>query len=206
VGKKKACAPQQSQKPAAEQVWCLIGSGPSLTAAQVEAVKDQNVVATNDNWRWMRHWSGPARRAVYACDPDWWDHWHAEIECDAELWTQDKGAAQKYNLNHIESKALFNLSARDSGFIHQGRNSGFQAMNLAYLWGATKIILLGYEMQVTDKTHWFGDHPKQLQRKSPYAGFISAFKTIEVGDCEIINCSINSALDCFPKMSIEDAL
>ena len=62
-------------------------------------------------------------------------------------------------------------------------------------------------MQKTgDKRHWFGDHPKSMDRKSPYELFVKAFESIDVPDLEIINCSRDTALGCFPRMTIEEAL
>lgn len=154
----------------------------------------------------MRHWKD---KLVYACDPDWWDVNVSAVmdaDLDAELWTQDKKAAEKYHLNWIESKPLPNLSARDSGVIHQGQNSGFQAINLARLQGATHVFLLGYDMTRAGGSHWFGDHPAGLQRNSSFKAFKTAYETIDVPDMTIINCSRNTALTNFPRMTIQDAI
>jgi len=83
--------------------------------------------------------------------------------------------------------------------ISGGGNSGFQAVNLAYIMGARTILLLGFDMF---GTHYFGDHPKCLNQHSPYKQFIRSFETI-TRDVEIINCSRQTVLNCFPKMSIE---
>jgi len=210
MGKGRSAPKKQGGSTLPEQVWVCIASGPSLTEADVSAVKDLNVIAINDNWRWLRQWKGDQRRVVYGCDPQWWDYHIGDIVdsgIDADLYTQDSGAAKRYNLNHIPSKAGNSLAARDAGFIHQGQNSGFQALGLAYRFGATKVILLGYDMKIAgSKRHWFGDHPQPMNRNSPYAAFIKAFNTINVPDMTIINCSRETALTCFPRMTIQEAL
>ena len=43
-----------------------------------------------------------------------------------------------------------------------GHNSGFQALNLAVLAGARRILLLGYDGKAGQdgRTHWSGGHPR----------------------------------------------
>jgi len=80
-------------------------------------------------------------------------------------------------------------------------------MNLAYLLGATRIILLGFDMMMNGKQrHWFGDHPKGLGLASNYHNFITYFRTIEPDEygIEILNCSRQTALDVFPRHNLED--
>ena len=93
--------------------------------------------------------------------------------------------------------------------IHYGSNSGFQALNLAYLLGANKIILLGYDMKIakSGKAHWFGDHPDKV--RSNYPSWWSRFSVVAdqlKGKVQIINCNPDSALQCFEKMPLSDAL
>ncbi|HCZ48509.1 MAG TPA: hypothetical protein DCZ11_05850, partial [Gammaproteobacteria bacterium] len=48
--------------------------------------------------------------------------------------------------------------------IHQGGNSGYQALNLAVLLGAERVILLGYDMH---GGHWHGRHGGRLNNPEP---------------------------------------
>ena len=189
--------------------WVCIASGPSLTPEDVEAVKHLNVIAVNDNWKWLRGWRGTGRRFVYGCDPRWWDEYHSAVlgaDLDAACWTQDRKTADKYNLNWIESRRKPNLSPRGSGYIHQGSNSGFQALNCAYEWSAQTVLLLGYDMTNERGKHWFGNHPGNMQADSPFGLFVAGFDSIDVPDLNIINCSRDTALTCFPRMTIDEAL
>lgn len=86
--------------------------------------------------------------------------------------------------------------------IPSGGNSGFQAVNLAYILGAKTILLLGFDMH---GDHYFGKHPKKLDVCSPFNNFIKSFETI-TKDVEIINCTRKTNLNCFPKMRIESVL
>ena len=101
--------------------------------------------------------------------------------------------------------------------IHQGQNSGFQALNIAYLRGADPIILLGFDMKRGPKgeSHHHGDHPAGLNNppglNDPNWGawrdwFDGAAAQLAAAVRTVINCTPGSALDCFPKMDLEDAL
>lgn len=145
---------------------------------------------------------------LYACDLKWWD-WHkGAAEFKGRKITQDKGAAEKYPVEYIESLAEDGLST-DPDIIHQGCNSGYQAINLAYHFGAKRIILLGYDMQFTrGESHWFGDHPDGI--KSSYGDWIGKYNTLARHahnlELEVINCTRITALTCFPRESLESAL
>lgn len=84
-------------------------------------------------------------------------------------------------------------------------------MNLAVIWGATEIILLGYDMQDTGgKAHWFGDHPKGVNSIRPFPRFIDAFNqaapVLEKAGIKVINCTRKTALKCFERQPIERAI
>ena len=148
---------------------------------------------------------------LYACDGPWWDVYFDEVRktFDGELWTQDEIAANKYGLYFIRSESAPGLGKYD--VIHTGENSGYQMVNLAYLFGAKKIILLGFDMQRTGgKSHCHGDHPAGLNRSSPLEKFAKNFNSLaadfENEGVEIINATRETALTCFPKIKLEEIL
>ena len=148
---------------------------------------------------------------MYACDKHWWDYHYDKVlkQFKGELWTQHKAWGDAYlpKINVVESSDKPGLSTQD-GIIHQGKNSGYQAINLAYMFGADRIILLGYDM-TGNGSHWFGKHEGPgLSQSTNYESLISEFNTIDPPKygIEIINCTRMTALNCFPKMSLESAL
>ena len=97
------------------------------------------------------------------------------------------------------------------GQIGAGGNSGFQAIGLAYQLGATKIILVGYDMQYTGgKTHRFGDHPKPLSNFVGIQNLVKRFSPLADGlrraELPVYNCTIETALKCFERANLEDVL
>lgn len=95
--------------------------------------------------------------------------------------------------------------------IHFGGNGGYQVINLAYLWGASRMVLLGYDMQRTGgASHWHGDHPRGLLKSSPYEQWIKRFGDLAADlwkeKINVVNASRETALQCFPRMPLEEAL
>lgn len=148
---------------------------------------------------------------LYACDGDWWGHYIKEVreKFSGELWTQDEDAAPAHRLNRVSGDGREGLGR--NWVIHFGSNSGYQLINLVYHFGARKIILLGFDMQRTDgKSHHHGDHPGKLNRSLPFHTWKKKFnrlaQDLREQSVEVINATRETALDCFPKMSLEEAL
>lgn len=96
-------------------------------------------------------------------------------------------------------------------------NSGAQAMNLATLAGARRLILVGFDMQrgpVNQRgeqmIHWHGDHPKPINNTPSFAHFVRGMgrmaADLHAAHIEVINTCARSALPYFPKRTLEQAL
>jgi hypothetical protein len=161
----------------------------------------------NDCWR-LAPWAD----ALYACDERWWRVKRPQANEFAGLQiTQNDVAAARDGLVKVQSHNRKGL-CRDAWQVHQGLNSGFQAVNLAYHFGARKLVLIGFDMSpsATGRTHWFGDHPKGLQVPSPYKDFVKAFGPLADGlraeGVDVANCSLKTALTCFRTANLTDEL
>lgn len=202
------------QSPITQTRFFIIASGPSLTKQDVDSLKGQKVIAINDNYL-LAPWAD----YMYACDPIWW-MWHKEREelkaFKGQKWTQreswepsEKTEVERlHKLNWVDSKCEMGLST-DPAYIHQGSNSGIQAINLAYHFGARSIVLLGFDMQETNgKAHWFGEHPNNSHPK--FSNLMKFYK--HVADqapalgLEIINATRETALTCFKREKLADIL
>jgi hypothetical protein len=92
-----------------------------------------------------------------------------------------------------------------------GKNGGYQAINLAYLLGYRRVILLGYDMQFTwGRRHFHPDHPDRNPQESTMREWLRIFRkmapAMEEAGLEVVNCTRETALNCFPLMSLEEAL
>lgn len=201
---------------AADRRWsgrCIVAaSGPSLTADVAEACRGERVVAVNDAYRIMPH-----ADVLYSCDAAWYEHHKGCPGFSGEKWTShslrprnDKsGVADRYGLTVIrgEDEPGFSL---DPAVIHYGNNSGFQAVNLAILFGADQIILVGFDMRRIDgKSHFFGNHKAPLSEAGNFGTWIANFtRAAEMlgGSPRILNATPGSALTCFPMVPLAEAL
>ena len=186
----------------------VLASGPSLTLDQVEIVERAPVktIAVNSTWRLID------ADVLYACDYLWWKVCIAEFKAAkrrSAMWTQDRSAAERWGLNWVRQDSrpgLGNPGLRTNG------NSGMGAINLAYLFGARRILLLGMDMKLGPKgeKHWHGDHPKPLVQGLVFNDWIHKARDLTKGlkaeKIEVINCTPGSALQCFPMGDLEKEL
>jgi hypothetical protein len=193
----------------------IMASGPSLTVDDCERVRrwradddDRRAIAINTTFR-----VAPWADVVYACDARWWDVYAAEVGAtcpDADRWTAELPARERHGVSHIPNFRCPGLYRRP-GAINQGVNSGYQAIGLAYQFGAARIILLGYDMQQTGgKSHHHGDHPKGLVQALPYALWLQAFpalaKDLAAVGVSVVNATRTTALKAFPLVDLAKAL
>ncbi len=141
-------------------------------------------------------------------DRAWWHEYGPSIKAGPELWTTNRETARVYGLHWIRGEQGGGIS-KEPNTIRMGGNSGFQAVGLALHFGAAKVVLLGYDMQLSGgKTHWHGDHKKLGNPvASKMAGWHQRFNQL-AGQCgvPIINASRETALKCFPRLSLHESL
>lgn len=216
----------------------ILGGGPSLTLEQFELARAAHeagrvrAIAVNDSYL-----CAPWADVCYAADSKWFE-WHrlgidkpklgltaAQVR---ERWASFEGekvgiqCAEPYIPDgvHILRVAVLPPDqglSRDRGALATGRHdgytghSGFQALNLAVLAGAQKIILLGFDGRpgADGKTHHHGEHPIPTPadvwdhiRRS----FSCVENELNAAGVDVINCSPSSAIDTFPKYSLHDSL
>lgn len=180
-----------------ETVVCL-GGGPSLTQADVDRVRGKaRVIAINDAYR-----LAPWAEVLFACDGKWW-HWHHGVPGFAGLKYAVQSAAARWPGVHVLQKTgSHGLEVHPTG-LRTGHNSGYQAINLAFHFGAHRIVLLGYDMQ---GGHWFGRHPDNSA--PPFALCLRKFATLaeplRARGIEVLNCTRRTALTAFPCRPLEE--
>lgn len=213
-----------------------IASGPSLSDADVAFVRKMKaegkcrIFVCNNNYKKV-----PEADVLFFCDLTFWS-WHAtdpdfmafkgqKLTGSTDIGEPDIGVLQM----GIPDGLSFEPS-----ILRTGGNSGYMTVNLAFLYGCKRVILLGYEMQpkefdVDDPevlkmieagarleknaagryivTHWFGNH-KQATSPEWFPQVVGNFSTmipdLERAGLEVINCSQPSAIHCFPKMLLKD--
>jgi hypothetical protein len=172
-------------------VFC-VGSGPSLTRDDCAAVEASGhpIVAVNSSWKAAR-----SAAVIFGGDQAWWDAYKSEIDIPAKLWTCSMSASMKYGLGLLKNP-------------RRHWNSGLCAIELAEAEGADRIVLLGYDCSVRKGAHWHGDHAKtQNPTQSVCESWCGQFDQLaRRTKIEIINCSRQTALKCFPRAELEEIL
>lgn len=198
----------------AERRWSgpaiVAASGPSLTQDVAWQCQGIRTIAVNDAFRLL-----PWADALYGCDLVWWDYHHGCPDFAGEKWTSHSLIPKNNKLDVSPSYGLKIIPGADNpGFstdparVHYGNNSGFQAVNLALLWGADPIILVGFDMRpVGGKTHFFGEHKAPLRAPGIWATWIRNFEVaarMKGPSPVILNATPESALRCFPAVELSD--
>lgn len=205
---------QPKRRPGWETVVCVAG-GPSLAEWQCDALKTPKamgwvkVIGVNNAYQYGNLWLD----ALLAVDLQWWKKHHADVKKrrpGLELVTQCASSHKQFALTtRIRGSARDGLGTHE---IHTGGNGGHAAVNLAYLWGAKRIILLGYDMKLGPRgeKHWHPDHPAPCIQTQLFDHWIKRFestaKDLERLGVQVWNATPDSALPWFDRCDIEQAM
>ncbi len=185
----------------------ILAGGPSLTpdqVAQLAGREDIRTIAIKDTIR-LAPWAD----VLYACDAKWWEYHGPKLAYTGLRYSLEAKSAKWAHVLGWTSDS--GLEVDDPSKLRTGKNSGFQAINLAVHLGARRIILLGYDMKPGPKgeLHWFGRHPYRTA-DPPFDAFRRLFHTmvepLKAAGVEVLNATPCSALDCFPRVTLSDAL
>jgi hypothetical protein len=181
-----------------------VASGPSLTQADVDYVKGKaRVIVINTSYQ-LATWAD----VLYACDERWW-RWHKGAKDFPGLKFALTKASAYWGVTVLRNTGSNGLEHDPSG-LKNGRNSGYQAMNLAVHFGVRRIVLLGYDMApgTNGRAHWHKEHPVSLV--SSYRHFRKQYETLVKPlakvNVEVVNCTRKTALECFPCAPLETVL
>ena len=208
-----------------ETVVC-IGGGPSVTAERVAVIEAAHregrckVIAINNSYL-----IAPYADLLYFADARWWK-WHTEGVRTFGL-PADEVAKRFSAFGGLKCTVfvtgmmvadpevfMLKISPRGEGLSSQpdeivtGSNSGYQAVNIAALSGAKRILLLGYDMHFPGGTsHWHGGHPSK-HPEAMYAKYARNFAGMlpDLQGIEVVNCSPGSAIKAFPFGDIAQCL
>jgi hypothetical protein len=170
--------------------FVVVGTGESLTHAQIDHVHSAylagacRAVAVNNAYKLM-----PWASALVGNDRIWW-----QTNPDAL-----KFAGPKYCAGVVRGTERL---PPEVGFPSDC-NSGLQGMRVAAMLGASRILLIGFDLH---GSHYFGKHPAPL-RNTTIARFkvhLRQFKRWR--GPEVINCTPGSALTQFPMSTLEKDL
>lgn len=167
--------------------WALLAPGPSATADDAERVQAAGIpLGAIGNAFQLAPWA----QFIAATDSGWWRK-HPEAKALP---------GQKYTMHTVPDLETVKIDG-----LYRICNSGVLGLECARLQGATRILLLGFDMH---GTHFFGPYSNGLRNTSTaqrkqhmqqYAQWARVNRGIEV-----INCTQGSALTCFPTARLDE--
>jgi hypothetical protein len=193
----------------------VIATGPSLTADQVKQVRASGdpVIAVNNGYEYA-----PWADLLYACDLKWWVNYREKGKLGGA--GNKSFAGLKVSLEEtpypevlrIGNGGTFGFDERHD-HVRTGKNSACQAVHVAAHAGAETIILLGCDCTAPSDgpSHCFGDHDwRRGKMPSPYNEFLEGWSALapalSARGIRVINASPGSAIECFEKAGLEEAL
>lgn len=190
----------------------VLGGGPSLRNFDATLLEGREVIVTNEAFL-----LAPWARALVFVDFHWWSRRMPEVQETFGGLLIGRGPYRDAYRRH----GVTNLAYRSGEVFSQdprllgGRNSGLAAVNAAWLMGASRIFLLGFDMASSPDGrnnfhNLYEDGPKAPAHR--YVGiflpeFDKAAKRLEtIGGGVVINLTEGSALTSFPERSLDWAL
>lgn len=211
----------------------ILAPGPSLTVADADYVRPKvdAVIALSEAWK-----AAPWCAVLYSSDKGFWLRHLSQVKPLAAIKVRVHTTGDKPTARPIDKRDCARcrlrlpasgvcwcvraelLTLRNGGVaglslapdtICTGNNSGTAALNVALLAGATRIILLGYNMGLQDGRRYFSDREPR-STSSPFEQFIK-FTTamaplLRNAGVEVINCSRVTALECFARRPLREVL
>lgn len=184
----------------------IVGGGPSLKDFDFSLLKDKITIAVNKSLKYV-----PNPNALYWSDTRLYNWFHEEIDAINCIKVTNKpfpaNAPGVINLLNTGKHGL----EKDPRCIRDGGNSGYAAINLAYHLGAKKIVLLGFDMNVDNSlTHYHGGYEQlsripddSLYKRLMLPSFGTIADELEQMKVKVFNASPTSAIECFPKISLD---
>lgn len=185
----------------------ILGGGPSLSQSEIAYVKGRAfTIAINATYR-KALWAD----CLYGADFTWWQ----SVNFAPEF------SGKKYGIHSYDTDAMppdiwvlanTGMTGLETipGGLRTGKNSGYQAINLAFHLGATKIVLLGYDMQDGPNGETNHHEPHVVPWGHDYAEWLTCFRSLveplrEAG-IDVVNCSSRTALTQWPCRPLTEVL
>lgn len=191
-----------------------------MTLKQINAARGWGYALAGCNKVWE---IVPDLQVLYGCNLGFWqEYWSPTLaNYPASKWTTNAVAATNYGIHWVAEVNRSGLS-QNPAFIHHGHGSGYSLVNLVYLMGAARIVLLGYDLKYapdydgkghhigSQPRHYFGEYPSKLQHwpsvhvhRGVHTELLNLYRSIADQDVvEVINATPGSAIDCFPTMDL----
>jgi hypothetical protein len=195
----------------------IVGGGPSLSGFKFERLKGRFTVLALNASIFDLPWADCGFTIDRRAARNWWPRLVSETTMplvfaipDQHLTNFSASPTPRMSFVRRVQRSTLSTSPYD---IAAGGTSGFGALNLAFLRGARRIVLLGFDYQPSPLGAWH--HNEQhyfphIQRAADWQQWAQNFETaapmLRAAGVKVLNASERSAITAFPRVSIDEAL
>jgi hypothetical protein len=188
----------------------IIAGGPSVQHEDLSVLKGRRVIVVNSSYE-----AHPEADVCFFGDVRWWEeHRHRQpmIRFKGRLFTASQQASG-YRLNKLRRVYPPPGLADQPDALATQRTSLHGAMNLAVHFGVKRIVLIGADMGrgPGGQTHHHGPHkwsnkPGNETWDIQMAQFITIVDPLELREIEVLNTSMKSRIDWWPKKPLPECV
>jgi hypothetical protein len=200
------------------EACAIVAPGPSVKGLKLDRLRGKvRCIAIKECAVDLCPWADVA----YGCDAAWWMHrrglpefkglkvaWESSVFTsfpDVHLISIQETARSRPGDRQYIDQILVDVP----GVVGSGRNSGFQALNLAVQFGVTQIILIGFDLHGSHyygRNNWFkAGNPDEYQFDRCRRAFSANAPILKSLGVDVVNASPTSTITCFRQISIERA-
>lgn len=191
-----------------QPVIYVYGGGPSLKGFDTSLLRDKFVLGCNDAYVFGED----IVNVVCFGDQGWWRHHKDKVRSSyTGLVLSSAGRSRQEEGVHWVKRLPHGLHSKTA--VGWNSSTGAMSINMALRFGAMNVVILGMDggRNKENESNW---HPNLISntKDSAYKRFIKGFDCVQEnlekvfpGAC-VVNANPTSRIECFPKMTIEEAL
>lgn len=189
----------------------VIGGGPSLRGQKLEIIKNKRCIGVNQAfrvWPWIDvlYFGDPGFFSINRLDILAWTG--IKVSSFAGVPPIGKGWP---SIKRVGRSMSYGIESKIRTHISWNGNSGASAVNLAYWFGAHRVVLVGFDMHDDAGRHnfhdWYPDKKDDFERYERHMkGWPIIARHAKKLNLEIINATPGSAINNFPIMTLEEAV
>lgn len=192
-----------------DETCIIVGGGSSITELGHDKILPHfegryPIIACNSSFLIV-----PSCEVLFGADIRWWreNSWNiSRHQGWYKVTRRPLTGKQPYPVHCVRAEHKGGLSL-DPGVIY-GRNSGHMALNLAVHFGASRIILVGFDLNPRVKQpNWHSLHsrPANVDAFKTWISDLELAKpTLEKSGLTVLNANPGSAVQAFPFCNLED--
>jgi hypothetical protein len=185
----------------------IIGGGPSVAGMHLEPIHDRCVIGVNQAFE-LGDWVD----VCFFVDNRWvnWNKETLQHFPNLKIGALGNNISTSFGIKLVDrDRQQHQGLCKTSNAVRYNSNGGACAINAALHFGAARIFLIGFDMQVKSGKHNWHDKHQATSKDDIYSTrFLGSFdqikKDADVLGLEIINVTPDSALEVFEKGTLED--